>query len=120
MSEAANTHPAQSVPSLQRILNEHDCIVVEGLVDGGGEQAGVGPQVGRELSMTAVSECMWGMSGRGNPKAKLVVACVARRGYVKIRQKGRAQMVSLTEKGLELYHATRAERGAAWDACPNG
>ena len=77
--------------------------VVDGLINGGGEECGVGENTSAHMSMTAATECFWGSSGRGNPNAKAKIRAVANLGFVKVTRVGRTERVSLTDTGIELY-----------------
>ena len=77
--------------------------IVESLINGGGEELGLGQHTDRTISMTAATECYWGMSGRGNPNAKARIRGAAHLGLVAVTKQGRNERVGLTTKGIELY-----------------
>lgn len=83
--------------------------IVDGLVNGGGECRGLGETLTRGMSMTDATECYWGMSGRGNQSAKSRIRGAGHLGYVRVERRGRNEVVSLTQKGLEAYRAAKAD-----------
>ena len=79
--------------------------VVDSLVNGGGEEIGVGESLSSSVSMTTATECYWGTSGRGNKNAAHRIRIVASLGFVKVAKVGRTERVSLTQSGLDLYRS---------------
>lgn len=86
------------------LLTETDLFgIVEALVNGGGEVAGLGMTTQRAHSMTNATECYWGTSGRGNAKAAARFRYAATQGVVQVVRRGRTEQVGLTDAGIALY-----------------
>lgn len=78
--------------------------IVSSLIEGGGEEPGIGQSTEATISMTAASECIWGTSGRGNPNAKAKIRAAASFGFVRVIRRGRTERVGLTDRGITLYN----------------
>lgn len=102
--------PAEYKAGVENELKIRVFEIVEGLVNGGGEEPGIGERTDIGISMTAATECYWGMSGRGNPNAKAKIRAAANLGYVRVEKRGRNERVGITDKGLELYRAMKNEK----------
>lgn len=83
--------------------------IVESIINGGGEEQGIGESLTRDMSMTTATECYWGTSGRGNPNAKDKIRIAGRLGFLRVWRLGRNERVGLSEGGLKLYQELKTE-----------
>ena len=62
-----------------------------------------------EVSVTALTELMYGTSGRGNPHAVNIINACNQLGYIRFRTKGRARFVTITPEGRTILANIRSE-----------
>jgi predicted transcriptional regulator len=65
-----------------------------------------------EINQTALTEAVWGESGRGNTSlTQVLFPEMVARGYLKMRQAGRAKMFSVTDRGIRVMEEQCRIRG---------
>lgn len=83
--------------------------IVDGLINGGGNETGIGPCTDKDISMTAATECFRGTSGRGNSRAKSMIRGAGHLGLVRVVKRGRNERVFLTDKGINFHSLYKDE-----------